>query len=129
MTSIKDVDISSPAFKANPYPFFARLRAEAPVHRLILGDKRPAWLVTRYNDVMTVLTDERFVKDKRRHRSPEQAATEPWIPSFLKPLEFNMLDLDSPDHTRLRGLVHKAFSPRLVDNMRERNPEADGRVP
>jgi cytochrome P450 len=120
MTSIKDVDISSPAFKANPYPFFARLRAEAPVHRLILGDKRPAWLVTRYNDVMTVLTDDRFVKDKRRALSPEQAATEPWMPSFLKPLEFNMLDLDSPDHTRLRGLVHKAFSPRLVDNMRER---------
>ena len=66
MTSIKDVDIGSPAFKANPYPFFARLRAEAPVHRLILGDKRPTWLVMRYDDVMTVLTDDRFVKDKRR---------------------------------------------------------------
>jgi cytochrome P450 len=120
MNPIKDVDISSPGFKANPYPYFARLRAEAPVHRIILGDKRPAWLITRYDDVMTVLTDDRFVKDKRRALSREQASAEPWIPGIFKPLEFNMLDLDPPDHTRLRALVHKAFSPRLVDNMRER---------
>jgi cytochrome P450 len=120
MTPIKDVDISSPAFKANPYPFFARLRAEAPVHRIILGDKRPAWLVTRYDDVTTVLKDDRFVKDKRSALSREQFATQPWIPSMFKPIEYNMLDLDPPDHTRLRALVHHAFSPRLVDNMRER---------
>jgi cytochrome P450 PksS len=120
MNPIKDVDISSPVFKANPYPYFARLRAEAPVHRIILGDKRPAWLVTRYDDVTTVLTDDRFIKDKRRALSREQAAAAPWIPGIFKPLEFNMLDLDPPDHTRLRALVHKAFSPRLVDNMRER---------
>jgi len=120
MNPIKDVDISSPEFKANPYPYYARLRAEAPVHRIILGDKRPAWLVTRYDDVTTVLKDDRFVKDKRSALSREQAAKEPWIPSMLKPIERNMLDLDPPDHTRLRALVHHAFSPRLVDNMRER---------
>jgi cytochrome P450 len=120
MKPIKDVDISSPEFKANPYPYFARLRAEAPVHRIILGDKRPAWLITRYDDVTTVLKDDRFVKDKRTALTREQSATQPWIPSMFKPLEYNMLDLDPPDHTRLRGLVHKAFSPRLVDNMRDR---------
>src|SRR5271163_2914883 len=107
MTSINDVDISSPAFKANPYPYFARLRAEAPVHRIILGDKRPAWLVTRYDDVTTVLKDDRFVKDKRTALSKEQMATQPWVPSMFKAIEYNMLDLDPPDHTRLRSLVHK----------------------
>ena len=47
-------------------------------------------------------------------------AREPWIPSMLKPIERNMLDADAPEHTRLRGLVHKAFTPRLIENMRER---------
>jgi cytochrome P450 len=120
MTPINDVDISSPAFKANPYPFYAQLRDQSPVHRITLGDKRPAWLVTRYDDVVTVLKDDRFVKDKRNVLTPEQMAREPWIPKMLKPIERNMLDADAPDHTRLRGLVHMAFTPRLIENMRER---------
>src|SRR5438094_3346620 len=118
MTQIEDVDIASPAFKANPYPFYARLRAEAPVYRVTLPDKRPAWLVARYDDVVTLLKDDRFVKEKGKVLSPEQSARQPWIPSMFKPLERNMLDLDPPDHTRLRGLVHKAFTPRLVENLR-----------
>jgi len=62
MTAIENVNIASPAFKANPYPFFARLRAEAPVYRVMVSDKQSAWLVTRYDDVVTVLKDDRFVK-------------------------------------------------------------------
>ena len=120
MASIENVDISSAAFKAKPHPFYARLRDEAPVHRIILGDKRPAWLVTRYEDVAALLKDDRFAKDKRSAMSGDQLAREPWIPSMLKPLERNMLDVDAPEHTRLRGLVHMAFTPRLVDNMRDR---------
>ena len=120
MAQIKNVDISSPDFKANPYPFYAQLREQAPVHRITLGDKRTAWLVTRYDDVLTVLKDDRFVKDKRSVMSRDQLAKEPWIPAILKPIERNMLDSDAPDHTRLRGLVHRAFSPGLVENMRER---------
>jgi len=120
MTSIKNVDISSSAFKADPYPYFAQLREQAPVHRIILGDKRPAWLVTRYDDAVTVLKDDRFVKDKRHVMTPEQMAREPWIPGMIKPIERNMLDTDGPEHTRLRGLVHMAFTPRLVENMPDR---------
>src|SRR5438128_2386063 len=52
--------------------------------------------------------------------SPEQLKKRPWIPSMFKPLEQNMLDLDAPDHTRLRALVHKAFTPRLIEQMQER---------
>src|SRR5438128_8503756 len=52
--------------------------------------------------------------------SPEQLKKRPWIPSMFKPLEQNMLDLDPPDHTRLRALVHKAFTPRLIEHMRDR---------
>ena len=113
-------DLASPAFKANPYPFYARLRAEAPVWRTTLRDRRAAWLVTRYEDVARVLKDDTFAKDKLNAMDPEQRAKTPWMPGFLKPLERNMLDLDDPDHTRLRALVSKAFTPRLVERLRGR---------
>ena len=124
MQPISVPDLASPQFKANPYPFYARLRAEAPVYRITLpgtlGPRRAAWLVTRYEDVVSVLKDERLAKDPRNAMTPEQRAKTPWVPRAFKPLEHNMLDLDAPDHTRLRGLVHKAFTPRLVEQLRER---------
>jgi len=112
------VDITSPAFKADPYPFYARMRAEAPVHQLTLPDKREAWLVVRYAEVAAVLNDERFIKD--RFKTPELTAKQPWMPKSFLPLTHNMLDQDPPDHTRLRSLVHKVFTPRLVEEMRRR---------
>jgi cytochrome P450 PksS len=115
-----DVDIAGRAFKADPYPLFARLRAEAPVCRVPIADKHATWLVTRYDDVVAVLKDERIIKQRRLAFTPEQAARQPWIPAAVRPLERNMLDLDPPDHTRLRGLVHKAFTPRMVDDLRGR---------
>lgn len=116
-------DLASPRFKADPYPFYARLRAEAPVWRTRLPDKRTAWLVTRYEDVAGVLKDGRLAKDPLNAQDPEQRAEGPWVPGFLKPLEQNMLDLDDPDHKRLRALVSKAFTPRLIERLRERIEE------
>jgi cytochrome P450 len=113
-------NLASPLFKADPYPFYARLRAEAPVWRTTLPDKRAAWLVARYDDVARVLKDDTFAKDKLNAMDPEQRAKTPWVPSFLKPLERNMLDLDDPDHARLRALVSKAFTPRLIEQLRGR---------
>jgi len=117
--SIPQVDITSAKFKTNPFPFYAQLRAEAPVFPVTLPTKQRAWLVTRYEDVLNVLKDERFAKDRRNAMTPEQLKKMPWVPPMFKPLERNMLDLDSPDHTRLRALVHKAFTPRLIEQMRD----------
>jgi cytochrome P450 len=117
---IASPDLASPQFKADPYPFYARLRAEAPVWRTALPDKRAAWLVTRYEDVARVLKDDTFAKDKLNAMDPQQLTKTPWIPGFLKPLERNMLDLDDPDHARLRALVSKAFTPRLIERLRGR---------
>jgi cytochrome P450 len=113
-------DLASPAFKANPYPFYAGLRAGAPVWSATLRDRRTAWLVTRYEDVAGVLKDDTFAKDKLNAMDPEQRAKTPWVPGFLKPLERNMLDLDDPDHARLRALVSKAFTPRIIERLRGR---------
>lgn len=112
--------LGSPAFKADPYPTYARLREEAPVSRARLGFRRRAWLVARYDDVAALLRDPRFAKDPMNARGPGHGAAGPWVPGFLRPLTRNMLDLDAPDHTRLRALVQKAFTPRLVEELRPR---------
>ena len=118
MHKIATPDLAGPIFKANPHPFYAHLREEAPVWRTTLPDKRTAWLVTRYEDVARVLKDDRFAKDPLNAQDPEQRAKGPWVPGVLKPLEQNMLDLDDPDHRRLRTLVSRAFTPRLIEGLR-----------
>jgi cytochrome P450 PksS len=117
--AIEESDITSPHFKANPFPLFAQLRAEHPVCRATLPDRTPIWLLTRYDDVNLVLKDERFAKNRYVAMTAEQIRKLPWVPPMFRPLERNMLDLGPPDHTRLRALVQKAFSPRLVEQMRE----------
>lgn len=117
-SSIVAPDLLSPAFKADPHPFYARLRHEAPVFPISVHvpSKRTGWLVTRYADAVNVLKDPRLAKNARAAGTPRGD----WVPGFVRPLERNMLDLDPPDHTRLRSLVHKAFTPRLVERLRER---------
>ena len=120
MSTRQEVDILSPQFKANPFPFFAKLRLEQPVYRTTLPDKTQVWLVTRYDDVNLLLKDPRFAKDRRNAMTPEQLRKQPWVPPMFRPLERTMIDLDPPDHSRLRQLVQKAFSARLIEQMRAR---------
>ena len=120
MSSTQQVNIVSAEFKADPFPFFARLRASDPVYRTTLPDKTAVWLITRYDDVNALLRDGRFTKNRRSALTKEQLRKLPWTPPMFRPLERNMLDLDPPDHTRLRSLVHKAFTPGLVEQMRSR---------
>lgn len=116
MPPIKSPDLASPSFKANPHPFYARLRTEAPVYRTRWTFLRlPAWIVTRYDDVLIVLRDERFSKDF--------SAVTRWAPRPIRLLTKNLLGLDPPEHTRLRNLVSKAFTPRVVDRLSDRIQE------
>lgn len=118
--SLPTPNLASPQFKANPYPFYARLRAEAPVYRTTLPDRRAAWLVTRYDDVVLLLKDGRFVKDRRNIGETVAKVGGHWMPPMLRPLAENMLDLDAPTHTRLRALVHKAFTPGRIAGLQGR---------
>src|ERR1043166_7418543 len=114
MPTTPPVDLASPGFKANPHPFYARLRAESPVYRTTvrIPTRKVGWLITRYDDVVAVLRDSRFVKDPKNAGSTGGAV---WLPGPLRAMTRNMLDLDPPDHTRLRALVQKAFTPKLVE--------------
>src|SRR5262245_40111765 len=119
------INIGSREFKADPYPFYARLRAEAPVYRVRIPGGETAWLITRYDDVAMVLNDERFMKNWSNAATPAQKAN-PILARkllrliWLRWLQRSMLHLDPPDHTRLRALVNKAFTPRLIERMRDR---------
>jgi cytochrome P450 len=112
--TIKVPDLASPRFKANPHPFYARLRSEAPVLRTRMALWLPKmWLITRYDDVLSVIKDpERF--------SNVYLTKIPWTPRWMRPYYQHILVLDPPDHTRLRALVGKAFTPRLVAELRGR---------
>jgi cytochrome P450 len=128
MNPIPTVRFGSAEFKADPYRFYARLRAEAPVHRVALPGKLPAWLIARYDDVAAALKDERLVKDRSNAARPGEPVRQPWMPAMFRPLTRNMLDLDPPDHTRLRALVQRAFSPRLVEQISTRIESVTGQL-
>ena len=91
----------------DPYPTYAKLRARDPVHRSRLLQ---AWVFTRYADVDAILRDHRrFSSDPRKRPAPRRRRA-----SLPRAEEPSMLFLDPPDHTRLRALVNKAFTPRAV---------------
>ncbi len=100
-----------PEFVANPYPMYHRLRTEDPVHQSPLG----FWVLTRYDDVLFSLRDARLAKEAIPAVIAQRfGITNP--PTIGQ----SMLDRDPPDHTRLRGLVNKAFTPRVVEQLRPR---------
>jgi len=101
----------------DPQKYFARLRGEQPVAPLGRPGGRREWLVTRYEDVRAGLADPRLAKDPRR-QFPD------WEPSPMQAMfNLHMLNLDPPDHTRLRRLVQKAFTPGRVSALRPRVEE------
>ncbi len=108
----------TPEVHANPYPMYIRLREEDPVHWSALME---AWVLTRYEDAVTVLTDSRLSADRRRARNrfaQEQQRIEEEFGPFGRTQ--TMLSSDPPLHTRLRRLVSKAFTPRMVEGLRPR---------
>ena len=120
ITRHNQVNIAGRPHKSNPFPLYTQLRAEQPVCPVKLPDGRTMWLVTRYDDVVSVLKDVRFVKNPANVDPAYPAPKQLWVPKFAHVLTRHMLNMDKADHTRLRSLVNKAFSPRLVEQMRGR---------
>src|SRR3989442_8660786 len=104
-----------PVTRADPYPVYRRLREEDPVHRSPLG----IWILSRYADIEPMLRDARFSNDIRNASSLPLAITDN-VEERLERRSKVMLFRDPPDHTRLRSLVNKAFTPRTVEQLRAR---------
>lgn len=103
----------SPEFATDPYPAYAWLREHAPVHRTRLPSGVEAWLVTRYADARRTLADPRLSKNPQHHAEDAPGRSRTGIPGERGAgLMTHLLNIDPPDHTRLRRLVAKAFTPR-----------------
>jgi cytochrome P450 len=108
-------DMSMPfdsAFMINPFPTWTRLREAGPAHRVTMPDGAPVWLVTRYADVRAALADPRMsLSRKHSHGTGYKGLSLP------PELDANLLNMDPPNHTRLRRLVSKAFTSSRVENL------------
>ena len=119
-----DAALVSNEFLVDPYPTLRQLQTEAPV---VWSDSVGAWIVTRYDDVLVTFRDVAHFSNEGRlgraveYLTPEQRAS-------FGPFEHHyatksLIHSDPPDHTRLRALVNKAFTPRVVEGMRPRIQE------
>ena len=109
--------VATPEGRADPYPRYAKLRELAPVHHSAFG----FWALSRYEDCQQLLRHPSVGKDfsglmPTAGLSEEQRAAE----DRFRNDRSNMLVTDPPDHTRLRGLVTRAFTPRTVETLRPR---------
>ena len=125
MGQITFTDLLSQETKRDPVAFSARLREQGPlIHLTSPFSMGESWIVTTYDDTIAVLKDPRFIKDTHKVSKPwerQDAAGEnaTVIDRFLT-WRRDMLTVDPPDHTRLRGLVSKAFTPRMIEQLRPR---------
>ncbi|QKG19911.1 cytochrome P450 family protein [Actinomadura verrucosospora] len=121
MTVHPDAVVLETALLADPPALRARLGSDAPVHRVVLPDGMPSWLVTGNDAIRQALNDPRIVRDA--------AAAAPGLREHLGlasddfVLTRHMLFADPPDHTRLRRLVSRAFTARRIERLRPRVTE------
>jgi cytochrome P450 len=114
-------DLSSQAFKENPFPTLAKMRELGPVIRVRFPLFGKVWMATTYEAVHELLRDyHRFVQNPATAGNRWMGAILRWLPETLKPLATNMLLRDPPDHRRLRGLVDQAFQRQSVEALRPR---------
>ncbi|MEO1131519.1 MAG: cytochrome P450 [Cyanobacteria bacterium J06639_1] len=106
----------SPEFHDNPYPTYDRLRREDPIHRGFLN----AWVITRYDDTETILKDSRFQVDDlpERLRAKSAYLNSGDFQALAATIQSWLFFLEPPHHTRLRGLVSKAFAAHSVEALR-----------
>ncbi|HEX5184151.1 MAG TPA: cytochrome P450 [Allosphingosinicella sp.] len=112
--SLSLFQLLDPEVHADPYPFYRRLREQAPVH---WDPFMHSWVVTRYEDVQTVLHG--FSADRTPDPAQMQALGLPSLGPIADIMSRQMLFLDAPDHTRLRKLCLAGFTPRRVEAMEE----------
>lgn len=118
MAETTSVDVLDREYIACPYPILAHLRARDPVSRGRIPDGRPAWFVTRYDDVRMVLGDDRrFSTQWLAGRDIGQADVSPRAAAVLS-LFTDPLSRDGAEHKRLRAPVGRAFTARLVESLR-----------
>lgn len=119
MDSLKQT-LFTQTFTQNPYSAYEQLREEEPASYVLLPDGQYAWIITRYEDALAALKDQRFIKDFTKLDDSDTG--------HGSIFSQNMLFADMPDHKRLRGLVSKAFTPQMITRMRDRIQEITNKL-
>lgn len=115
--SIPKVDYTDTEFLSNPFPSYGVLREEAPAYEVAFSNGQRFWLVTRYEDAIAIFKDPRFTKDIKKTKPKDETGAKQ-AAAMSQLFSHHVLYMDPPDHTRLRQLVQKAFTPKLVEAMR-----------
>lgn len=119
--TLQTIDFFSEKTRANPQAVYEQIRNIDPVFRAIgpiTGNT--FWVLTRYDDCVTMLKHQSIGKEFRKHFPPELLEQYPEPTGPMAAIDRHLLSIDPPDHTRLRALVHKAFTPNMVENLRSR---------
>ncbi|MFE3993609.1 hypothetical protein ACFXPW_18280, partial [Streptomyces goshikiensis] len=109
---VVDISTSAEDFQADPYSFYARLRAAGPVHLIAAPspEHEPSWLVVGHEEARAALNHPGLSKDWRN--------SDWFLSALATPANANMLESDPPQHTRLRRLVAREFTARRVEALR-----------
>ncbi len=113
-----EINPQDPEFIANPYPVYDRLRRTNPI---FYDDHWKLWMLTTFEDISNLLKDKRLGRDIPVATTPEYSSWKERIgkyPAFANYVDSSFLEKEGPDHTRLRKLVHKVFTPRRVKDLR-----------
>jgi cytochrome P450 len=109
-------DLSEEVMFSDPFPRYAELRRDVPVSRVRSRQllRAEGYMLTRYDDVMLLHSDQRFSSDIMKNGNPGLMK---YLPRMFRLLTDSMVFKDDPDHARLRRLVNQAFTPRMIQGM------------
>ena len=129
MIKVRDFDVLSPEFHANPFPTLDRMRAEGPIVRIRLPIIGCTYLAVTHDACAALLKDHvNFARDPGNAGSRTQVRILRFLPRTIGLLAQNMLGHDDPEHRRLRGLVDQAFARRTIEAMRPMISEIADRI-
>jgi len=124
MSSTRKYELYSKEFRQNSHAVFARMRADAPLMKQAgLDGETPIWFVTRHAEAQQILLDDKhFVRDAKLVLTPEEVERVfgPLDPQIDRMINNHMLNHDGENHRRLRSIVSKAFTPKVIQSMRPR---------
>ncbi|MBI1257080.1 MAG: cytochrome P450 [Chloroflexi bacterium] len=124
------LDISSVEYRQDPYSVYRQVREENAISMVTGLGGGKSYFLSRYDDVVSVLKDTRFSNE--RHKVSESSGLKLldawWMPNIFKAMSNSMIMVDDPSHARLRNLVHKAFTPRMIQQMGTRVEEISNQL-
>lgn len=115
----RKIDFLNEDFIRKPFPIYKEIHEKDPVYRFLMPNGHRAWIITKYKDAVEILNDSRFVTNYPGNSEASEAK----LPPHQEIISRNLLSVNPSDHRRLRRLVQKAFTPRMVERLRGRIEE------